>query len=78
MTKSFQLDETKRLMVALGRMPPKQHSEMKVGKPRAKADSSPKRGRGRPPKANPTNSAIFVGFAFAKSRKRFANRFFCF
>ena len=26
------LDETKRLMAALGRMPPKQHKEMKVGK----------------------------------------------
>lgn len=45
------LDGTKRLMAALGRMPPKQHSEMKLGeKPKAKPEGSPKAKRGRPRK----------------------------
>lgn len=30
------LSETKKLMAALGRMPPKPHDEMKLGKPGAK------------------------------------------
>ena len=37
------LRETKRLMGALLRMPPKPHSEMKLGKPRGKKPASPKR-----------------------------------
>jgi hypothetical protein len=39
------LDGAKRLMAALGRMPPKQHSDMKLGKPRAKSKKSPNEGR---------------------------------
>jgi hypothetical protein len=39
------LDDTKRLMGALLRMPPKPHSEMKIGKPKAKRHKSPKRKR---------------------------------
>jgi len=42
------LEATKRLMGALGRMPPKHHSEMKLGKPRAATDSSPLKKRRRP------------------------------
>jgi hypothetical protein len=37
--------ETKRIMGVLGRMPPKLHSEMKLGKPRAKPKKSPARKR---------------------------------
>ena len=37
MAKSADLEETKRLMGALGRMPPKQHSEMKLGEPTGRA-----------------------------------------
>jgi hypothetical protein len=37
------LAETKRLMGALLRMPPKPHSEMKLGKPRVKPPKSPKK-----------------------------------
>jgi hypothetical protein len=37
------LAETKRLMAALGRMPPKQHKDMKVGKATVKKKASPKR-----------------------------------
>jgi hypothetical protein len=36
MAKDDQLLETKRLMAALGRMPPKHHSEMKVGRSKPK------------------------------------------
>jgi hypothetical protein len=32
MAKHSDLEQTKRLMAALGRMPPKQHKDMKVGK----------------------------------------------
>jgi hypothetical protein len=39
------LDDTKRLMGALGRMPPKHHSEMKLGKAKGKSGKSPKRKR---------------------------------
>jgi hypothetical protein len=35
------LKETKRIMGALGRMPPKPHKEMKVGKPKEKKKVSP-------------------------------------
>jgi hypothetical protein len=35
------LTETKRLMAALGRMPPKQHKDMKLGKPRTNPLRSP-------------------------------------
>ncbi len=41
MSKVVQLEETKRLMAALGRMPPKPHVEMKIGKPKAKSSKSP-------------------------------------
>jgi hypothetical protein len=40
MTKSPKLEDTKRLMAALGRMPPKPHEEMKLGKPKAKRRKS--------------------------------------
>jgi hypothetical protein len=43
MADSKSLDETKRLMAALGRMPPKQHSEMKVRAKRAKVVKSRKK-----------------------------------
>jgi hypothetical protein len=36
MSANNSLDGTKRLMGALGRMPPKPHSEMKIGKSKAK------------------------------------------
>lgn len=36
------LDQTKRLMAALGRMPPKPHADMKL-KPKAKKAKSPAR-----------------------------------
>jgi hypothetical protein len=39
------LDETKRLMAALGRMPPKPHEEMKLGKRSAKSAKSPRQKR---------------------------------
>lgn len=44
------LEATKRLMGALGRMPPKLHSEMKLGKPTGKKKPSQKRkgGAGSP------------------------------
>jgi hypothetical protein len=35
-SKDGDLDQTKRLMAALGRMPPKPHEEMKVGKAKGK------------------------------------------
>jgi hypothetical protein len=38
---SDDIDGTKRLMAALGRMPPKPHEEMKVGKPKSKPKKSP-------------------------------------
>jgi hypothetical protein len=44
MTKSpsqSNLRDTKRLMAALGRMPPKPHEEMKLGKTKGKAAKSP-------------------------------------
>jgi hypothetical protein len=42
------LEQTKRLMAALGRMPPKQHKDMKLGKPKAKSKASPaKKGAGQ-------------------------------
>jgi len=37
------LDETKRLMGALLRMPPRPHSEMKLGKAKLKKSESPKK-----------------------------------
>jgi hypothetical protein len=39
--KKNELEDTKRLMAALGRMAPKPHSEMKVGKRKAKKAKSP-------------------------------------
>jgi hypothetical protein len=36
-----QMNDTKRIMAALGKMPPKPHSEMKLGKLKAKAEGSP-------------------------------------
>jgi hypothetical protein len=41
MDKNDNLEETRRLMGALGRMPPKHHSEMKLGKRRGKGTKSP-------------------------------------
>jgi hypothetical protein len=41
--KTADIEGTKQLMAALGRMPPKQHSEMKLGKPRAAAQPAKKR-----------------------------------
>jgi len=38
-----QLDQTKRLMAALGRMPAKPHEEIKLGKTSAKKATSPER-----------------------------------
>jgi hypothetical protein len=35
-----ELEATKRIMGVLGRMPPKPHSEMKLGKPRGKPGKS--------------------------------------
>jgi hypothetical protein len=35
------LEETKRIMAALMRQPPKPHEDMKLGKPRGKAAKSP-------------------------------------
>lgn len=43
MNKKPDLDDTKRLMAALGRMPPKHHSEMKLGKAKGKPGKSPKK-----------------------------------
>ena len=40
-SKGKDLDETKRLMAALGRMPPKQHKDMKLGKRTAEPKASP-------------------------------------
>jgi hypothetical protein len=39
--KNEQIKQTKRLMGALLRMPPKPHSDMKIGKPKTKKDESP-------------------------------------
>lgn len=39
------LENTKRLMAALGRMPPKPHDEMKLGKTTAKKAKSPRQKR---------------------------------
>jgi hypothetical protein len=44
------LDQMKRIMGVLGRMPPKPHSEMKIGKPRGKPNKSPKAEKKAPPK----------------------------
>jgi hypothetical protein len=45
------LDEpTLRIMAVLGRMPPKPHSEMKLGKPRGEPGKSPKAKKKAPPK----------------------------
>ena len=41
-----QIAETKKLMGALLRMPPKPHSKMKLHKPKAKSVKSPARKRG--------------------------------
>ena len=38
-----ELKETRRLMAALGRMPPKPHAEMRLGKATGKKKGSPKR-----------------------------------
>jgi hypothetical protein len=43
--KTPDLEDTKRLMAALGRMPPKPHEEMKLGKRIAKKAKSPARKR---------------------------------
>ncbi len=43
------LEEVKRIMGALVRMPPKPHEKMKIGKPRRKQPASPKT-KGTPPK----------------------------
>ena len=42
------LSEAKRLMAALGRMPPKQHKDMKVGKATGQKKASPKRKKNNP------------------------------
>jgi len=44
------LDKTKRLMAALGRMPPKPHEEMKLGKASGKRTKSPRRRADAKPK----------------------------
>ena len=44
MAENSDVTQTKRLMGALLRMPPKPHSEMKLGKPRTKVRKSPKKG----------------------------------
>jgi hypothetical protein len=36
-----EMDQAKRIMSALVRMPPKPHDEMKLGKPRGKPNKSP-------------------------------------
>jgi len=41
--KSSHLEETKRLMAALGRRPPKPHEDMKIGRTRAVAKKRSKR-----------------------------------
>jgi hypothetical protein len=43
MTADKELDETRRIMGALVRMPPKPHDEMKLGKPRGKKAKPAKR-----------------------------------
>jgi hypothetical protein len=45
MIKQDDLRQTKKLMGALLRMPPKPHSEMKLGKPTAKTVKSPAKKR---------------------------------
>lgn len=45
MTKQNELAGTKRLMAALGRMSPKPHDQMKIGKSKAKSVKSPARKR---------------------------------
>jgi hypothetical protein len=42
-SKDKALDEAKRIMGALVRMPPKHHDEMKLGKPRGKPGKSPRK-----------------------------------
>jgi len=42
MTKASEMESTKRLMGALGRMPPKPHSEMKLSKKREPGKPSPR------------------------------------
>jgi hypothetical protein len=44
-----ELNETKRLMAALGRMPPKPHEDMKLGKTTAKKKTRLKRSSARNP-----------------------------
>jgi hypothetical protein len=49
--KKDELDDIKRIMGALVRMPPKPHDQMKLGKPRGKSSKSPaKRRSAKPPK----------------------------
>lgn len=43
MAKEPELEATKKVMGALGRMPPKQHKDMKLGKATVKKKLSPKR-----------------------------------
>jgi hypothetical protein len=63
------LDETKKLMAALGRMPPKPHSEMKLGKPKQKSGGSPKRKRSKRRLSSGASSKasdkLFEGFDFS-------------
>jgi hypothetical protein len=42
-----ELQEAKRIMGELVRMPPKPHDEMKLGKPKGKPNKSPKSDRGK-------------------------------
>jgi hypothetical protein len=51
MSKDPKIEQTKRLIGALLRMPPKPHTDMKVGKPRAAKNPAKKRGRGVSAKA---------------------------
>jgi hypothetical protein len=51
--KSEQIVQTKRLMGALLRMPPRPHSEMKLRKPRAKQVKSPAKKSPRGASAKP-------------------------
>jgi hypothetical protein len=47
------LDEpTLRIMGVLGRMPPKPHAEMKLGKPKGKSSKSPSVKKKVPPKSS--------------------------
>jgi len=47
-----QMEEAKRIMGALVRMPPKPHGEMKLGKPRGRPSKSPAKPKSKKPSGN--------------------------